>query len=480
MTRPFPQNMDFGGYNAPSRVECEIFDLEVEGTLPAELEGNWYRLTPDPQYPSRFEDDTYLNGDGMISLFRFRDGHVDYCSRYVMTERLRNDRAARRALYGLYRSPYTDDPSVRGQGRGVANTTPVWHGGRLLALKEDSLPMQVDPHTLETVGEWNFDGHLRSLTMTAHPRPDPETGELYCFGYEASGLATRDVSFFVVNRDGEVVREEWFQIPYVSLMHDFAVTREHVIFPVVPTTADLKRIEAGGAHWVWEPGQDTFVGIMPRDGGVGDMRWFRGPARSVFHILNAHTDGAKVHMDLSVTDVNVFPFIQRASGLHVEPQDMQASIARWSFDLSARGDGFEQTDIGPPGDMPRVADADHMRDYSVGYYQRFDPEFGPPHIAGPVGVGFNVISRLEVESGRLRNFSPGPNCTVQEHIHVPSREPGHEGYLVFVSDLHDQFLSEVLVLEAGNIEKGPVARIHVPLRLRVQVHGNWVPADRLG
>jgi carotenoid cleavage dioxygenase-like enzyme len=40
-------------------------------------------------------------------------------------------------------------------------------------------------------------------------------------------------------------------------------------------------------------------------------------------------------------------------------------------------------------------------------------------------------------------------------------------------------LSEVAIVEAGNIEKGAIARIKVPFRLRVQVHGNWVPANEL-
>jgi hypothetical protein len=39
--------------------------------------------------------------------------------------------------------------------------------------------------------------------------------------------------------------------------------------------------------------------------------------------------------------------------------------------------------------------------------------------------------------------------------------------------------SEVAIVEAGNIEKGAIARIKVPFRLRVQVHGNWVPANEL-
>ncbi len=76
-------------------------------------------------------------------------------------------------------------------------------------------------------------------------------------------------------------------MPYCALMHDFAVTEEHVIFPVFPTTADRARIKAGGPHWICEPDKDSFVGIMPRAGSVRDMRWFRGPARSAFHFMNA-------------------------------------------------------------------------------------------------------------------------------------------------------------------------------------------------
>ena len=100
MTFPFPDSMDFTGFNAPSRVECDIHDLVIEGTLPAGINGTWYRLTPDPPYPPLLGDDTFLGGDGMASLFRFRDGHVDYKSRYVLTERLLDDRKARRSLHG--------------------------------------------------------------------------------------------------------------------------------------------------------------------------------------------------------------------------------------------------------------------------------------------------------------------------------------------------------------------------------------------
>src|SRR3984957_7398298 len=163
MALPFPNTMDFAGWNAPSRIECDIYDLVTEGKVPEEINGSWYRSIPDPQYSPMLGDDTFLSGDGMVSLFRFENGHVDFKMRYVKTERWKAERAARRSLYGKYRNPFTDEPSVQ---------------GKLLALKEDSHAMEFDPHTLETIGEWDYDGKLKSQTMTAHTRLAPDSGDL--------------------------------------------------------------------------------------------------------------------------------------------------------------------------------------------------------------------------------------------------------------------------------------------------------------
>lgn len=479
MTTPFPQTPDFSGHNAASRVECDIYDLVVEGTVPAEINGSWFRSIPDPQYAPMLGDDTFLSGDGMVSLFRFENGHVDFRMRYVQTERWLNERRARRSLHGLYRNPYTDDPSVRGKRRGAANTTPIFHAGRLLAAKEDSRAWEVNPRTLETVGEWDYQGRLRSQTMTAHPRMDPETGEMFFFGYEASGLATRDVAYCVANRDGELVREEWFEAPYCGLMHDFAVTKEHAIFPVFPIVADLERLKAGGPHWAWDGTRDSFVGIMPRDGSVSQMRWYRAPACSAFHFINAFTDGNTVHLDFSVLNVPVFPFIREASKLNVQPHEITGEVTRWSFDLSKPGDAFERHHLGPSGDLPRIADRDAMKAYRVVYYGRFDHELAPPILTGPVGAGFNALTRLEVGTGRATTLPMQPQTTLQEPVHIPSSQPGHEGYLAFVVDRHDENLSEVHIVQASHPERGPMARIKIPLRLRSAVHGTWVSADRL-
>jgi carotenoid cleavage dioxygenase-like enzyme len=478
MTTKFPDSMDFAGYNAPSRIECDVRDLIVEGEVPAEINGSWYRSIPDPQYPPKLGYDTYLSGDGMVSLFRFENGHVDFKQRYILTERLKADRAARRSLFGRYRNPFTDDPSVRDVVRCANNTTPIWHGGKLLTLKEDGLPVEVHPDTLETVGIWNYDGKLRSQTMTAHTRLDPQTGELFFFGYEAGGLASPEVSFCIADKRGNLVQEEWFTAPYCSWMHDFVVTKDYIFFPIFPATADVQRMKAGGSHWIYEPDKEAFFGVMPRGGSVKDMRWFRRPACFSFHFMNAHSEGGRLHIDFGVGSMHPFPFVREDSGIHIPPDQLDSKYMRWTFDMRKPDNRIEENVIGPPGDMPRVADKDLMADYDIGYYQTFDPTL-EPLIVGPVGAGFNTVLRMEIKTGKITGYAPGPKCTVQEHVHIASKKPGHEGYLAFVVDKHDEYLSEVHVLEAAHPEKGALAKIKVPLRLRCGVHGSWVNAEDL-
>ena len=67
------------------------------------------------------------------------------------------------------------------------------------------------------------------------------------------------------------------------------------------------------------------------------MRWFRGPACSVFHFMNAFTEGTKVHMDFSVSNVPVFPFIRQAADLHIPQYAVNGEISRWTFDLAQPG-----------------------------------------------------------------------------------------------------------------------------------------------
>ncbi|WP_022676251.1 carotenoid oxygenase family protein [Novosphingobium sp. B-7] len=476
----YPDTVHFRGLNTPVGIEASVPGLTVEGTLPSGLEGSFFRAVPDPAHPPMFADDNILSGDGMISRFRFRKGAVDFDIRYVQTARYLAEQHAGRALFGGYRNPFTDHPSVAETDRTVANTTPLWHAGRLFMTKEDGLPYEIDPDTLATKGACDFDGALPSQTVTAHSRVDPETGELFLFGYEADGACSRDVSYAVLDPRGHLMREQWFKQPYHGMIHDFAITRSRAIFPFFPTTTDLDRLRAGGPKWAHDQNLECCVGIMGRDGDVAGMRWFKGAkGASAFHIMNAFDEGDVVHLDLFVSETNAFGFMREAGGIHIDQRAIRGGFERWTFDLAGEGEHFTVTPLGPPGDMPRIRDADCGRDYKTGWYLSMNPQGGPPLPGGPVGAAFNCLIRITLPHGEIDMLALPPGHAVSEPVHVPATEPNGSDWLLCIVDKANGdagFQSELWVLDADRPSRGPIARVHVPLPLRAQVHGCWVPA----
>ncbi|GAA0271625.1 carotenoid oxygenase family protein [Alteraurantiacibacter aestuarii] len=485
----FPQTIHFIGTNTPRRVEMSVRNLAVEGEIPAEIEGAFFRAVPDNAHAPMFEDDIALNADGMIAAFTFTDGAVDFAIRYVETERYLAEKKARHALFGKYRNPFTDDPSVKGVDRTLANTTPVWHAGRLFMTKEDGRGYEINPHTLETVGKWDYYGALKSETFTAHPRVDSETGELFFFGYEAGGLCSDDIAYGIADKDGNLVSEQWFKQPYIATIHDFVITEKYAIWPIFPTTADLDRIKAGGAHWAHQQDLESWIAIMPRYGKVEDMQWIKGPVGvSCFHEVNAYDDGDLVHIDLCLTDTVAFSFMREAGGIHRDQQSIQGALTRWTIDMSKADPQIEERPLGPPGDLPRLADADQGRPYNRAWYLSMNPEAqGPPMLGGPVGANFNALLRIEPGNGRLTMMAVPPGAGISEPAHVPSSQEGHGGWLLTVVDIPNgppggnpaDYSSELWVVEADAVENGPIAKIRTGLALRSQVHGAWVSRARL-
>jgi len=483
MTLRFPETGQFTALNKPVRMEYDIRELSVEGTIPAAINGAFFRAVPDPAYPPLHDNDIVLSGDGMVSRFLIEDGHVDCAIRYVHTHRFLAERAARRALFGRYRNPFTDDASVAGVDRTVANTTPVWHAGRLFMTKEDGRPYEINPHTLETVGRYDFAGRLRSETMTAHVRIDPDTQEMFFYGYEAGGLCTRDIAYCIADPDGNLVSEQWFEAPYCAMTHDFAITQKYALFPIFPTVADLERIKSGGPHWGHVQDLESWVGMMPRSGSVKEMRWFKGPPGvHAYHVMNAFDDGDQVHLDLCLSETNAFPFIRSDSNIAREQWEIGGGFIRWTLDLKEGSNVVKASPLGPPGDLPRVRDADQGKPYRVAWYLTVDPKAGPPLPGGPVGAAMNCLLRIEPATGRIDSLSMPFGWAINEPVHVPpSAGSKGDGWLVAVVDEQrgDDFHSQLWIIDATDVAAGPVAKVLLPIRQRPQVHGWWVPLEQL-
>jgi carotenoid cleavage dioxygenase-like enzyme len=469
----FPDIPLYRGWGAPHRLEADVMDVEVaQGSVPDSLEGTLYRCGPDRQYPPLFKDDVFIDGEGMAHMFRFRRGHVHYRSRWVRNERFLLQQSAQRSLFGRYRNRYTNDPSVAGKSMGTANTNIVWHGRRLLVLKEDSLPIEVDPDTLETRASWSFDGAVEAVSLTAHPKLDLQRNELLMFSYQARGDCTTDFAFYIADVDGRIVHETWFEMPYPGMVHDFAVTEQHVVVPFFPLITDLAVLKRGGPFYEWHPDRESFYAILPRRGRASEIRWFRGPTVSAGHMMNAVTEGSTVNLDLCLYQGNCFDFFPSHDGSAFKPVPPQ--LTRMSFDLT-RERIEVRTLLQSPAEMPKCDERYTGRPYRYGYMICRPPGA----VAGEVGM--SAIGCFDHSTGRLTTWSPGADCGVQEPIFVPRERdsPEGEGYLLVLVNRLSEMRSELAILDAARLDAGPVALLRLPTRVRSTFHGMWVPEQAL-
>ena len=464
MTTPYPDHPQLAGNFAPIRMECDIDDVIVRGELPTDLDVTYYRNGPDPQFPPR-SDHHWFAGDGMLHMFRIQDGRVRYRNRWVRTVKWTMERREGRALFNPF-NPMDTDPVAQGvETDGLANTNVVWHGGRLLALEEGHAPFEIDAETLDSQGAWTFDGRLEG-PMTAHPKIDPKTGEMLFFGYMADGIFSPGVSYQAVDGDGVLTRSERFQAPYASMVHDFMVTDEHVLFPIFPLTGSLERAMRGEPAFAWEPEKGTHVGVMRRDGSVERIRWFETDPCYVFHPMNAYTEGDRIVAH--VMQFEEAPLFPKVDGSPSDPEKANARLCEWVIDLADNSNGIQRRYLDDiTGEFPRLDERFAGNGYRHGYYAAA--------VDRAPGMGFDGIAHHDFDKGRRTHYAlPGDDVT-GEPVFVPRSPDAREGdgYLLSVVYRAAENRSDLVVLDAANVADGPIACAELPHRVPYGFHGNW-------
>ena len=471
----YPPHPNLGGGFAPYLHEDETTPLEVRGEIPRELHGTLYRNGPNPQFPPRAGMDYHwFDGDGMIHAISLANGQARYRNRWVRTRRFELERAAGRSLFGGVTSMDRCEPEAmralasRGLspyerielGVDAANTNVIWHAQRLFALLEVSKPTELDPRTLETLGACDFDGRYAG-GMTAHPKTDPETGELLAFGYSAIAPYLR---YHVIDRHGRLTRTESIDVPVGAMMHDFVVTRDHVIFPWFPMTFREENLFTNRV-WHWEPELGTRIGVMPRNGTNRDVVWFEIDTCFVYHFMNAHSDGDRVVIE-AVRYPRVALF-QTARAGEEEPGPAPGLMTRWTLDLAGRVFKEEPLDD-VQCEFPRLDE----RRAGLAYRHGWAPGTLPRDEGT---VPFNAILHYDLATGRRRAHELAPASTAGEAVFVPRGQSAAEGdgFLVFPVYRWAEDRSDVLILDAQNIERAPLATIRLPHRLPLGFHGNW-------
>jgi carotenoid cleavage dioxygenase len=464
MSKAFPEDPFLRGNFAPVQIEGDGHNLPIVGEIPADLNGSLYRNGPNPQFSPR---DSYhwFTGDGMVHAFHIEDGKADYRNRWVQTPRWKLEHAAGENLFGAFGNPLTSDPSVVGKDGGVANTNIFWHGNRLLALEEGHAPTEIDPVTLETKGYYDFQGNPVER-VTAHPKIDPETGEMVFFAYMVGGWFSKTVGYYVADASGKLTRRDEFEAPYSSMIHDFMVTRNYALFPILPLSGSMERAMAGQAAFAWEPNLGGHIGVLKRDAAIEEMRWFEVDPCYVFHPMNAFEDGNMIHAD--VLKYDVAPLFPNADGSPTDPHKTHARLVRWTINLTGDSNRIKETQLDDlSGEFPRFDERFAGLGYRHGWYAYSDNDEFRGSFAG--------IACFDFETKKRETYLMPSSDAIGEPVFVPrtADAPEGDGWLLAVAYRPSDGRSDLLIFNAMNIGDGPIAEVQLSSRVPFGFHGNW-------
>lgn len=429
------------GNFAPVRDELTVEGLRVEGEVPDALRGTYVRNGFDPRHGT---SDHWFYGHGMLHAVDLTDDGARYRNRYVRTPYWEQGTADLHSLMAPENSP--------------ANTHIVPHAGSLLALEEVHAPYRVS-HDLETLGMETFGGRITSA-FTAHPKVCPETGELLAFGY--SIVEQPYLNYYRVGPDGDLLQAEPIEIPNPVMMHDWNVTRNHVVFMDLPVRFDITKVGTGGPPFVFDPDAGARLGVMPRHGGNDDIVWHDIEPCFVFHPVNAHEVGDEI----------VLTVCRQRTAMSEGFDDFgdQARLWRWTVDTAAGSVREEQLDDRHV-DFPRIDDRRVGLEARFGYIGELVPGHGHPAFG-------SRIFKYDLTTGEAEAHDCGPTAHIGEPVFAPAGPDAaeDEGWvLCFVYDDATDG-SELRVIDARDMTGPPAARIHLPRRVPYGAHGSWLPA----
>lgn len=433
------------GNYGPVHEEVTAFDLPVTGQLPPDLCGRLLRIGPNPVVPADPATYHWFTGTGMVHGVRIRDGRAEwYRNRFVRAD----DVVAARG------GPAT--PGPRRSMEFAPNTNVIGHAGDTYAIVEaGALPMLLS-YELETLSRSDFGGTLGDA-FTAHPKTDPVTGELHAITYY---WEHERLQYHVVGTDGQVRHRVDIPVPGRPMVHDMGLTERYAVVMDLPVTFSLDAAMSGASFpYRWDPAYGARVGLLPRDGGAGDIIWCELPDSCyVFHPVNAYDDGDRVVMDVAR---HATMFAEDVLG----PSDAVPQLYRWTIDpatrrvseqlLDERGQEFPRHD-------ERLVARKHRYAYCVA--------------ADLLRDGFTGLIKHDLDTGSGEVVDYGPGRMTMEAVFVPRTDAAAEDDGWLMSYVYDATSdrSDVVVLHAQDLAAGPVATVHLPQRVPFGFHGNWV------
>ena len=438
------------GIHAPMGDELTLEALTVTGTIPAELDGRYIRIGPNPVTPPNPGSYHWFTGDGMVHGVRLKAGKaLWYRNRWIRSTAVTNALGEPRA------------PGPRNGDRDTVNTNVLGHAGETWAVVEaGGYPVRIDAD-LNTIAYDPFGETLKG-SFSAHPHLDHDSGEMHAICYEATQPDV--IRHVVVDAAGKVRREEPISVQDGPSIHDCMITKNYVIILDLPVTFSMKTLLAGHAFpYAWNPKHKARVGLLPREGRNADVVWCDVKPCYVFHPCNAfETADGKVVLDACVHDTM---FAESTQG----PDSQTVPFERWTIDPAAKQVARAVID-GDSQEFPRPNEAYIGKPYRYAYTMSLPAGFDA---AAP---NQTRLYKHDLESSTRAVHDFGAHRIPGEFVFVPKAGGTAEddGWLMgYVINTATE-TTDLVILDAAKFDGEAQAVITIPHRIPPGFHGNWV------
>jgi carotenoid cleavage dioxygenase len=309
------------------------------------------------------------------------------------------------------------------------------------------------------------------LRISAHPKVDEATGEQLFFEY---GTDPPYMTYGVVGPDGDLRHHVPIALPGPRLPHDMAITERYAILQDLPLYHDSDALAIGRHKIAFHPEIPARFGVIPRRGAPDELCWFEAAPCFLYHVVNAWEEGDEVVM----VGCRYVPPTDASGRIDAEGMarmiarlEVDARLYRWRFDLRSGRTHEEAIDAGRNVEFPTTSTALTGRRTRWAYTMVQTRE-------RPL---FRGIVRHDLETGAAEEHSDGPGAFYSEAPFAP-RDGGiaeDDGYLVSFVWNGAAGRSELHVLDAREVARGPIARVVLPQRVPLGFHATWIPASRL-
>jgi carotenoid cleavage dioxygenase len=443
--------------------------MQLRGKLPRDLRGTLLRNGPAQHSLGDVRYQHWFDGDGMIQQYRFSDQGLQHQGRFLRTQKFLAENAAGRRLHHSFGTQVAGgSPMASADAGNVANTSVVHHAGETLALWEGGSATLFDAGTLETGGLKTWTPEHAGMPFSAHPKIGAD-GSLWNFGVSSMhGL----LSIYQVSARGQV-RTATLQVPDMAMVHDFAVTEQHLVFLLPPLIFDRDRAQAGNTFMdshVWKPELGMRALVLHKD-RLNQPQWMELPAGFLFHTGNAWEDGKGViHLDY-VRSADASSVIQGFRALMRGEFGGEPAHAVARVELDTRSGRARQTLQAHHAEFPRIDPR------FVG--RRNKQLFMAERVAVSNRPGFDCITRLDLDSGKVDRYRYGADVMVEEHVFIPARSGSGkeaEGWLVGTAlDLRSR-RTLLSVFDARLLAQGPLVQGSMDRAVPLGFHGTFILA----